>query len=210
MDHIKIALELTHSAYEDYISGRFLLINSYPINGVILGSMAIEKYLKAILVIILQRPLGKKEKIHFDKFVEIVGLFNQTDYKDIFNIIDKRFIELMTDTYKLRYFDNVKQPATIGFVVNQVIAELDLFVGHLDRLITIDTQYKRAVNDKNGRVFDFNWGLNGWDKKEFCERECLFYGISVDPEEFGPIIIENYKLSTPYNGRLTKLSLNKI
>lgn len=88
-----------------------------------------------------------------------------------------------------------------------VLAELDLFVRHLDLHITTDTEYKRAVARKDNRVCDMNWLAYGWDKKEFCERECRFYGIYVHPTDAGPIVIKNDKLITPYNGRLTTVNL---
>jgi HEPN domain-containing protein len=124
MADYKKALDFITSAFDDYISGRFLLINNYPLNGVILGSMAIEKYLKAFLII-----LGRDyKKIHLDNIERLKSSFIGTTHFELFNYIDPRFLDLLSLGYNFRYYDNIKTRQTIGFAVNQVLAELDTVI----------------------------------------------------------------------------------
>ncbi len=198
--------QLINSSFDDYISSRFLLINSYPLNGLILGSMAVEKYLKAILV----HLTGEVKAIHFDNIPEIQADFDNTAYKDIFKLVDPKFIELLSCGYQLRYYDNLKKPITVGFVTNQALAEIDLFIAHLDRVLTYDTAFKQAQKEQDKRVCDLNYLAHHWDKKEFCERECQCHAIYVDPSEPDPIRINSIKgIITPYHGFLTSFNVKK-
>ncbi len=156
----KKAVDFVNSAFDDYISGRFLLINNYSLNGVILGSMAIEKYLKAFLLI-----LGREyKKIHFDNIEKLKAAFKDTTHSEIFNYIDPRFLDILSLAYKFRYYDNIDTRQTIAFALNQVLAELDSTIYMFEHLITdikingvdVGTQYKRAVAANDNRVFDKN------------------------------------------------------
>jgi len=207
MTNHKLASDLTISAFDDYTSGRFLLINGYPLNGVILGSLALEKHLKAIWIIATQS--AKIRPVHFDRLDELKALFAFAPYDVIFNFPDPRFLELLSLAYRFRYYDNIKEKKTIGICVNQVLAELDGFFHYLDAWITTDTTFKQAMLKKDPRIFENNYFLNGLDKKEFCERECLFYGLHLDPVNAYPLITEGKKVITPYNGRLTQIQINE-
>ena len=208
MTNDKKALNYIQSAFEDYVSSRFLLINNYPLNGAILASLAIEKYLKAVLTI-LNIDITKN-KFHFDRIDKIKPLFNNTPYGVIFNYPDPKFLEMLSLAYSFRYFDNIKKKETLNFSVNQFLAELDNFVGVFETLITISidgkpnsSRYKRAIDDFDIRVYQYNFLLNGMTKKELCETESYFYGIQIDPVNSVPILIEGTKIVTPYNGKMT-------
>ncbi len=167
MTNDKKAIDLITSAFDDYISGRFLLSNNYSINGVILSSLAIEKYLKAMLLILN----GDFKKLHLDNIPKLIQAFDNTGYEVIFKYVDPRFLELLSLGYKFRYYDNIKDKQTIGFATNQVIAELDYFIAVLDQLVLLNidgkpavTQYRRAVNENDPRIYDNNFFLNKIDK----------------------------------------------
>jgi HEPN domain-containing protein len=212
MANHKGAIDFITSAFDDYISARFLLINNYPLNGVILSSMAIEKYLKAFLII-----LGRENKrLHFDNITKLKAAFDGSTHYEIFSYIDPRYLDLLSIAYNFRYYDNIRARQTMGFAINQVIAELDGVINMFENMVgdvNIDgtmtkTIYKRAVQDNDKRVLDKNYLYhNPVNKKAYCEEETEWFGLHVDPDRSGPILIQGSKIQTPYNGRLTLITV---
>src|SRR5580704_13560665 len=93
-----VAINLTINAYDDYIASRFLLNNGYNMQGAILASTAIEKYLKAMLVCIGVDL--NKIKVHLDKFEKLKSYFDNTEYADLFtNHFDRAFFEIVSKVY---------------------------------------------------------------------------------------------------------------
>ena len=212
MANHKGAIDFITSAFDDYISARFLLINNYSLNGVILSSMAIEKYLKAFLII-----LGRDYKrIHLDNILKLKAAFEGTTHCELFNYIDPRYLDLLSLAYNFRYYDNIKTKQTIGFAINQVIAELDCVISIFENMIgDIDsngqltqTVYKRAVHKGDKRVLHKNYLYkNAGNKKEYCEEETEWFGLHIDPDRSGPILIQGTKIKTPYDNTLTLFSI---
>ena len=116
-DRVNLALGLIRTAYNDYIASRVLLNKNYTLQGVILASTAVEKYLKALIL----THSGKIKPVHFDKFDEIKKAVEEIGYEVIINKMDPRFIEILTKVYPLRYYDNVKSPMSVGFFKNQFL-----------------------------------------------------------------------------------------
>lgn len=202
----KKALDLVTSAFDDYVSGRFLLINKYSINGVILSSMAIEKYLKAILL----RLKGSFKGVHLNQIDKLKEAFANTKYDVIFKYVDPQLFEILSLGYEFRYYDNIEKTKTISFATHQLLAEIDLFVAVLDELFQVNvnnessgTSYQRAVLNKDKKVFENNYLLNNIDKKVFCEQETYIFVLHINPEKSGPILIEAHNAVQPYTGRLT-------
>jgi HEPN domain-containing protein len=62
-----IASSLTDLGYRDYIGARFLLNNEFVIQGLTLASTAVEKYLKALIVLVSKEK--EKYNYHFDNLI---------------------------------------------------------------------------------------------------------------------------------------------
>jgi HEPN domain-containing protein len=202
--------DLIISAFDDYVAARFLLLNKYSLNGVILASMCVEKYLKAMLAVLNV----EFKNLHLDRIDEIRSLFANTEYNVIFHYIDPRFLDLLSLGYKFRYYDNVKEKTTIGFATHQVLGELDHFISVLEQLTVmlvngkkVPTPYQRAVSNSDIRVFDSNYIVNKIDRQTYYEQETYCFGLHIDPERSGPLSIKGDRIKPPYNGQLTQITL---
>lgn len=202
--------DFIYSAFDDYLAARLLLLNKHSLNGVILASLAIEKYLKAMLASL---NIDFKN-LHLDRLDEIKQLLADTEYKVIFNYVDPRFLELLSLGYRFRYYDNIKVRKTIGFATHQVLAELDCFISVFEQLIILDingkiveTPYQRAVSNEDPQVFDNNYVLNKLDRQTFYEQETYCFGLDIDPEKTGTLLIQGEHIKPTYNGQLTLINI---
>ncbi len=203
MDNQTQCVSYLSLGYRDYIAARFLLNNSYFFQGITLASSAIEKYLKAILIL-----NGKEKNVHLNRISDLKELLSEC-YFDVTQKFDQRFLTLLGNAYKSRYYDNLKEPITISFFVNQVIGELDNIISFIENFVIISikdkdgeiykTPYKRAIDEKNEDLFKNNYLFNGLTKKEHMEKPDKGYGIYIDPldpvgeiEAFGENIVNKY------------------
>jgi hypothetical protein len=202
--------DLIISAFDDYIAARFLLLNKHSLNGVILASTCVEKYLKAMLV-----SLNIEfRNLHLDRISDIQQLFANTQYNVIFHYVDPRFLDLLSLGYRLRYYDNIKQKTTIGFATHQVLGELDNFICVLEQLTTMKlngksspTPYQRAINNGDLAVLDQNYVIKKIDRQTYYEQETYMFGLHIDPDRSGPLSIKGERIKPPYNGQLTLINL---
>jgi hypothetical protein len=125
--------------YRDYIASRVLLNNGYIMQGALLASTAVEKYLKAVLAL-----SGISCKYHMDKLGQIKPLFQHTPYTMMFDILDPVFLDMLSKAYRYRYLDEktVTKPDTVGFLVTQFLGTLDFTILKLDSLFIIEKKIK--------------------------------------------------------------------
>ncbi|MFT4155148.1 hypothetical protein [Parafilimonas sp.] len=126
MTDIEYTRGLISLGYRDYIASRFLLNNNYILQGTVLASSAVEKYLKAGLAM-----NGKRlKKFHLDSLGQFKSLYSQTPYHMMFDVLDPVFLEILGKAYKYRYYDEntITKPDTIGFLINQFLGTLDFTV----------------------------------------------------------------------------------
>ena len=93
------ASSLIDLGYRDYIAARFLLNNQLVIQGLTLASTAIEKYLKAIIVLHVKE--NDKYHYHFDNFTKLKAILSKS-YKDVTTDFDPVFIAILEKAYKSR------------------------------------------------------------------------------------------------------------
>ncbi|MBL7741404.1 MAG: hypothetical protein JNK14_19450 [Chitinophagaceae bacterium] len=204
----QIAKGFLSLAYKDYLASRFLINNGFIIQGVVLASSAIEKYLKVILAL---HDIYKK--IHLDRLEELKSWFKKTDYHVLFDKFDPVFLDILGKAYKYRYYDEntVKEADTIGFIVHQFLGELDYTVFLINKLVTITdkdnkpiaTSFSRDIESQNPNLFLNNYLLNKIPKKEFMDRVGKAYGIHVNPKFLGTEIeINGTWVQGEYDGRM--------
>jgi len=176
-DRFSQASTLVGLGYRDYIAARLLLNNRLIIQGLTLASTAVEKYLKALIVL----NLKKKEWInyHFDKVERLQDILNRNHY-DITKTFDPVFLNILENAFKIRYYDGLKEPVTIGLYINQFIGELDQTIYNFERSIDLGMEYRRAVENKDPQLFENNFILNGQDRREFMEKPDTAFSIQID------------------------------
>jgi len=185
-----------------------LINNDFIIQGVVLASSAIEKYLKVILSV-----HGIYKKVHLDRLEDLKSLFIKTEYYVLFDKFDAVFLSILGKAYKYRYYDEstVKEADTIGFIVHQFLGELDYTIFLINKLITfkdkddkiISTAYLRDIESKNPNLFLNNYILNQIPKKEFMDRIGKAYGLHINPKFLGTEIeINGTGVQGEYNGKM--------
>lgn len=195
--------------YRDYIAARFLLNNHFVLQGLTLASTAVEKYLKALIV------LSSKEKEnyyhHFDNFKKLKALLSKNNC-DVTEKFDPVFLNILENAFKIRYYDKLKKPIFIGFYINQFIGELDDTVRLMETSVfktqVNETPYQRAVHNNDPNLYHNNFTLSNQSKKDFMEKPDDGFSIyirsgSVVNEEK---IVKGGNITNQYNGTISKFT----
>lgn len=215
----KLVPGLLRTAYNDYIAARVLLNRNYTMQGVILASTAIEKYLKTVIAM----HTGKVSHIHMDRFDMLKDEFMKTGYGVLFERVDKQFLNILYKGYRFRYYDNIKEPTTIGFFKNQFLGELDGAIELLERLfiltkikdgkeITVLSPLKMDYNvHKNPDLTENNWvATPEKDKKAFMENHCIGFAVYLRPDSiFEEIHLSSKPMKIPYHGTMMLININE-
>lgn len=210
-----LVLGFLRMAYKDYIAARVLLNRGYTLQGVIIASTAIEKYFKATLTLFSDKPAN----VHMDRFELIKKAIEDIGFGVLIEKIDPLFIEILGKAYRLRYYDNVTEPITIGFFKNQFIGELDGTIELFERLFTITngdaneqilTPLKQDYNvSQNPDLSENNWvTTKEKNKKLFMETNCIGFAVYVHPDNvFEEIEVSSIAMNIPYNGSMMLIKL---
>lgn len=203
------ATSLVDLAYRDYIAARHLLNNDFIIQGLTLASTAIEKYLKSVIVFTLKEK--ERYSFHFDNFEKLKKILSKNDC-DVTNKFDPVFIAVLKKAYKIRYYDNLKEPIEIGIFLNQFIGELDATISFLEIFIAEKhigakfTAYWRAIEKKDLNLYKNNFILAQQDKQKFMEEPGLAFSIYIQVGGLGvqrENTVVGKQISTKYNGCLS-------
>ena len=211
------AYSLIVLGYRDYIAARFLLNNNFIIQGLTLSSTAIEKYLKALIVFTSKE--GEYFRFHFDKLDKLKEILDR-NYYDITKKLDQRFLGILEKIYKIRYYDNITEPITIGFFLNQFIGELDLTVNYIENVVLkdirnqngeiIQTPFKKGIESRDQNLYENNFVLNQVNKKEFMERPDNGFAIHLHPNSLahGEIKVVGTNILNEYSGGMWEINVN--
>jgi HEPN domain-containing protein len=168
------------AAYEDYIAARQLLLNNLLSQGCILANTSIEKYFKAMKVI-LNEPIPRHHDITVQKFKNTI----KNKFQKIHNLINFEFVEFLSKSYKLRYYDEVPINYNIAIIRRKTLSELDFLVSEIENSfqITIPSigevtnSFKTDKQNRNPLLWNDNYRLNGFDKKQFIEGKDNVYEL---------------------------------
>ena len=196
--------------YRDYIAARLLLNNHLIIQGLTLASTSVEKYLKALIVFNLKER--EMYHYHFDRFEKLKNLLGKVN-KDVTGEFDPDFLEILENAFKIRYYDNIKQPVFMGFYINQFIGELDYTIDFLENFIAKTensgmsiSAYNRAIKKNEPHLYENNFVLNKENKKDFMEKPDVGFSINI---RIGSVvqeekIVKGGSTKNKYEGRISK------
>jgi HEPN domain-containing protein len=211
-DQTNWALGFLRTAYKDYIAARVLLNKGYTIQGVMLASTAIEKSFKASICILT----GKKIYGHLDKFENFKAIIEEKGYSKLIELIDSRFIDILTRAYELRYYDTVQTPTTIGFFKNQFLGELDSAFSIFERLYILNnekgekilTPLQMDLKQNNPDLMENNWLALKMEKKTFMETRCEGFAVYIHPNNvYSEINVSSQKMNLPYEGTMMLITV---
>jgi hypothetical protein len=209
-----LALGFLRVAYNDYIAARVLLNKGYTLQGATLASTAIEKSFKAAIVLFT----GKRPNIHMDKFDKIKKEVVDMGYEVLIDKMDPKFIDILCKVYSLRYYDNVREPFTLGFFRNQFIGELDHAMAVFEQLFQLSgqngekvlTPLKMDLKNANPNLLENNWVAAKMDRKKFMETNCVGFAIFIHPDNlFSEINVSSAKLPVPYDGSMMMIVIKE-
>lgn len=100
-EYVRGLLSIGH---RDYIASRVLINNGNILQGAMLASTAVEKYLKAVLALI-----GFRCSFHMDNVGQFKKMFQKSPYIMMFEVLDPAFIDLLSKAYRYRYLDDKTQ-----------------------------------------------------------------------------------------------------
>lgn len=192
---------LVSLGYRDYIAARVLLNNRLIIQGLTLASTAVEKYLKAIIVLTLKEK--ERFDFHFDRIEKLQDILDRNHY-DVTKNLDPVFLGILEKAFKIRYYDRLKEPVKIGLYLNQFIGELDQTIYNLEKLIDLGLVYRQAVDKKDPYLFENNFILKKQDKKEFMEKPDTAFSVQINPVSWtqNDITVLGRDIINKYEGRL--------
>lgn len=223
----KKANEFFISAYSDYLSARLLLLNGHLVQGCILANTSIEKYFKAIKVI-LNEPIPKHHDITVRKFKNTL----KNKFKSIHDIINFEFLVFLAKVYPLRYLEDILEDYSITIIRYKTLAELDQIVYHIEETFKIDVnntgkferKYQTDMQTKNIYLTKLNYILNGKLKKQIIEQNDLVYEMRRIPHsgifeliyqtseiiDDGKFLYEAFKPETSYPASQFKLCFKPL
>jgi hypothetical protein len=209
----EMALSFRSLAYRDYIAARILFNNGCPLQGLTLASSSVEKYIKIALS---AKGLAKSQIFgHLDKLDKLQALLAQ-NYFDFTGKFDPRFLELLGKAYTARYYDDLKQPLTIGFFVGQLLCELDFAVNIMEQIMTvkntkgeiINSSYQRAASVQDQDLIFNNYIFQGLTKKAFMELPHQGFAVHIDSVNgFNEIQVDGRNISNTYEGTIADISI---
>lgn len=212
MEKLSTGYSFTELGYRDYIAARFLLNNHYILQGLTLASIAVEKYLKAIIVFNLQER--EWYNYHFDRFEKLKNLLAKVN-SDVTKEFDPVFVAILEKAFKIRYYDKIEKPIFMGFYINQFIGELDYTIDYLENFI-FNTQscgqpitaYNKAVINKDSGLYYNNFILNKENKKYFMEKPDIGFSIyiSVGSVVHQEKIVKGGSTLNKYDGQIAEFN----
>lgn len=212
MEKLSTGYSFTELGYRDYIAARFLLNNHYILQGVTLASIAVEKYLKAIIVFNLQER--EWYNYHFDRFEKLKNLLAKVN-SDVTKEFDPVFVAILEKAFKIRYYDKIEKPIFMGFYINQFIGELDYTIDYLENFI-FNTQscgqpitaYNKAVINKDSSLYYNNFILNKENKQYFMEKPDIGFSIyiSVGSVVHHEKIVKGGSTRNKYDGQISEFT----
>ena len=193
--------------FRDYIAARVLINNGILLQGAILASTSIEKYIKAILML-------NKIASHKHLNMDLCGKLKNFD-QALYSALNESFLEMLIRCYKLRYIDDAPDHFSIVLIQFPLLAELDYTISKIEEKIHIYQDGKKLVlsyrqmwNNKNPEFTTNNYVYLGISKNSFIEtQESKVYCMRLDPNfGFPRSNIETYYTAErqPHDGNFSR------
>jgi len=116
-------------ANTDYLVARMMLLQGFLVQGSILATTTIEKYLKAVYCY---------SNMKVPKSHDVAGLYAQLTHKNPSNLdVNPSFLRLLRKAYKLRYPDELNDGFNIALNQAKLLAQLDRSVFELTKRFDI-------------------------------------------------------------------------
>jgi hypothetical protein len=157
-------------AYKDYLAARVLFDADLLIQGAVLASTAIEKYLKAILAFRGNESHGHLKRAHWRAALNYDSRLS--------SILNPDFLKLLQNSYKLRYLDDLEVGFNLVIASREFLAELDNTALMIQESFRLKhggklhvSRYHIDKKNRDPRLVHNNYLFDHQDKQRFISAE---------------------------------------
>ena len=167
-------------ADNDYIAARQLLLSDLLVQGSGLSNTAIEKYLKALFVLLgLEIPRGFKGH-------NISNIYDGIKKNGLKLEINEEYLALLAKSYQLRYFDDLKPEFNITLTKTKLLVELDHTIYEIRKGFNFRKNDKKIITkieyfqeEKNPLLLMKNCYFGNYNRISLFEEESYCYMLRV-------------------------------
>lgn len=175
----KLLLGLKSMAFKDYKAARILLNTGQLHQACFFINTCIEKELKTFLT----STSNKVPQIHdTDKLLNLVSQLNGITWSKDINF---EYIKMVSKIYKSRYYEYLQPGYNFVINKNKFLAELDFIYSLLESKTKIQfntnrkSAYQHSLEIKDTSVFENNYILNNFSKKDFLMKPEVVYEFRI-------------------------------
>jgi len=167
-------------ADEDYICARTMLINGFLVQGAVLSNTALEKYLKAVMLV---------KGVKLMKTHNVIRLYDHLK-GDGFPPLHEGYLRTLGKAYKMRYPDDLERNFNVGLCQSQMLAELDSsvymvrkgFGFQLNDGTSMKTAFDTMLENADPFLVNRNSAFSAYERAELFTEPVLCYDIRVMPD----------------------------
>lgn len=176
----KKSLQWINWADNEYIASRQLLLANALVQGSGLSNTAIEKYLKALFVLLgLEIPKGFKGH-------NVCDLYDEIKKKGIKLRISEEYLTLLFKSYRLRYPDDLEPGFNIALDRTKLLVELDYTVYEIRKGFDFQSADKKIITrinqlqeKKDPILLNKNCYFGNYNRTNLFEEDCFCYELRV-------------------------------
>ncbi len=197
-------LTFINAAFRDYLAARVLLLSGLTVQGAVLASTGIEKYLKALLAFRGNKSHGHLKRAHLNAFKNYSPRFYAT--------FNEEFLLFLQKFYSLRYPDSLPKGFNAVIARREFLAELDYTAIRLNASFQpkrpddkqVETLLDAFLADRDDRLVDLNHVISNIDKQSFitADVEIVYEMRILDTGEY--LEIEYAAEPRPSDGRFLR------
>lgn len=190
-------------AYKDYLAARLLINARLLVQGAILASTSVEKYIKAISAMRGNECSGHLKQQH-------INIIKNYD-KKLYDSLNLDFLKLLIKVYKLRYIDNLDADFNLVIADREFLAELDYTAIRFQECFLFNKEGQKVKTkydvhkEENDLVLVLNnYILNKLDKSKFIYQEAQVIYEVRNCSKTGLIETEDLTLNRINNGQFLR------
>lgn len=166
-------------ADNDYVAARTLLRQGLLVQGSILASSAIEKYLKTVHLIKNMVFETRGEKAH-----DVLNLYRQLKGKDSRKNLNESYLSLLNRAYKLRYPDRLEKEFNIALHQAKTLIGLDETVFKIRSRIRMvgaeqRLRFEVLMEQKDEQLLQANHTFGDAKRDELFQRPLFWYEMRI-------------------------------
>jgi HEPN domain-containing protein len=183
-------------ADDDYICARTLLIDGFLVQGAMFANTAVEKYLKAVMLV---------KGIKLMKTHNVIRLYDRLKGSGIAPL-NEGYLRALGKAYKMRYPDDLERNFNLGLCQSQLLAELDASVHRIrtgfglrrNDGTPMKTSFDTMLENSDPLLINRNSAFAAYKREELFQQPVPCYDMRVMPD--GTIVQIKYTAQSKDDG----------